>query len=174
MFSFDLLQAFHLLPLGFTVNAPSQLFVVVLIRVCTQNTQLTDTRVLPACTAERVWIDRWAVVEYNWHWVEFLALKVCGWCFNVSFFNLLLFFFKWYVLKTTFLTGKPKCCRSAAALCHHVHWGSHAVFSRDDVAVMWKNKQDNSRCGVCSPHKLCVCLVRVFRCVPHLHCRTLV
>lgn len=26
-FSFDLLQAFHLLPLGFTVNAPPQLFV---------------------------------------------------------------------------------------------------------------------------------------------------
>lgn len=31
MFSFDLLQAFHLLPLGFTVNAPPQLFVVVVV-----------------------------------------------------------------------------------------------------------------------------------------------
>lgn len=58
MFSFDLLQAFHLLPLGFTVNAPPQLFVVVLIPVYTQNTQLTDTRVSAVCTAERVWVCR--------------------------------------------------------------------------------------------------------------------
>lgn len=66
MFSFDLLQAFHLLPLGFTLNAPSQLFVVVLIRVCTQNAQLTDTRVLPACTAERVCVSTgelsWSII----------------------------------------------------------------------------------------------------------------